>query len=211
MGKSYLRVVVLLGAGCVLAPSAGCQVQQVPVARLIQHQALIDMGGLEESRIASEVKAHVSPPQRWEALNLKKSPLFIDQQWRSPSKQTGLGIAYVRLPIPLPANALVWLAKKEYAKRGEHGEVLAQWTDDLGRPWFEAQNSLYHVRGYVITRGFEAWVIYCGYKRDPHQPPSAAELGVASRALQKIVPTPLAPTLPQRPIASIPQAGSDQF
>jgi len=77
--------------------------------------------------------------------------------------------------------------------------VLGQWTDALGRPWFEAQNSKYHIRGYVVTKGFEAWVIYCGYRRE--RPPSAPELGVAARSLETIVPTPFAEDVPRQPLA----------
>jgi hypothetical protein len=130
----------------------------------------------------------------------KHAALYTDMQWRSPSKMTGVGAAYVRLPIPLPASALVWLAKQEYSKKAQDGELVGQWTDELGRPWFEAQNTKYHVRGYVVTRGFEAWIIYCGYKRE--QPPSASEIGVASRSMETIVPTPMAPDLPQKSMAT---------
>jgi hypothetical protein len=121
-----------------------------------------------------------------------------------------LGVAYVHLPIPVPASMIVWLAKQEYGKRGEEGQLLGEWTDQLGRPWFEAQNAKYHVRGYVITRGFDAWIIYCGYKRTD-QPPSSAELGVASRALERVVPTPIAPEIPDKPLASVPQKHAGSF
>jgi hypothetical protein len=169
------------------------------------------MGGLEDTQVVESVKVHAAAPQKWDVLTPKKTGMYTDQQWRSPSKITGVGVAYIRLPIPLPASALVWLAKKEYAKRGEEGEVLAQWTDHLGRPWFQAQNNKYHVSGYVITRGFEAWIIYCGYKRDQAQPPSAAELGVASRALETIIPTPFATDVPQKPMASGLSEPADRF
>jgi hypothetical protein len=69
------------------------------------------------------------------------------------------------------------------------------------RPWFEAENSNYHVRGSIVVKGFEAWIIYCGYKTA--QPPSAAELGVAARSLETIVPTPYARQVPQRPVAKL--------
>lgn len=202
MGMSY-RAIALLSAAWSLAATTGCQLQSIPTARLIQHQAVADFSGLTDSQTIEAVKVHVAAPRKWESLNLKRTAIYTDQQWRSPTGQTGIGVAYVRLPLPLPAKALVWLAKKEYAKRGEQGEVTAQWTDSLGRPWFEARNDNYHVRGYVITRGFEAWIIYCGYKRSPNQPPSAAELGVAARALETIVPTPFATDVPQRPLAAV--------
>ena len=58
----------------------------------------------------------------------------------------------------------------------------------------------YHVRGYIVSKGFEAWIIYCGYKTA--QPPSATELGVAARSLETIVPTPFAAEVPQKSMAS---------
>ena len=211
MGMPFNRAVLLICAAWSLSLTAGCQVQSVPTKRLIQHQAIIDLAGLEDTQVVDVIKAHVAAPQKWEALKPKKTALFVDQQWRSPSKETGLGVAYLRMPIPLPASALVWLAKKEYAKRGEDGEVLAEWTDQLGRPCFEAQNANYHVRGCVVTKGFEAWIVYCGYKRNPERSPSAAELGVAARAMETVVPTPIATDVPQRPIVSAPSASPDQF
>jgi len=193
---------IALGAlgGLALILSAGCQ-QSVDCVRLIQHQAMIDPAGLGEPQKIEAVKVTACPPQKWVALAIKKTPIYTDMQWRSPSKVTALGIAYVHLPLPLPASMIVWLAKQEYAKQGENGELIGEWTDNLGRPWFEAQNAKYHVRGYVLTHGFDAWIVYSGYKRID-QPPSAAELGVATRALERVVPIPIAPDVPDKPLAS---------
>jgi len=146
------------------------------------------------------VKLHVAPRQKQEKLTPKKTALYTGMQWRRPSKQTGVGVAYLHLPLPIPASTIAWLAQKEYSKKADDGKLLSTWTDELGRPWFEAENNRFHARGYIISRGFEAWIIYCGYRLE--QPPSAAELGVAGRALETIVPTPFAPQIPQRPMAS---------
>src|SRR5688572_32580573 len=59
------------------------------LARLIQHQAIVDVAGLKETETIEPVKVHVAAPQKWEALNIKHSALFIDAQWRSPSRLTG--------------------------------------------------------------------------------------------------------------------------
>ncbi|HYO11500.1 MAG TPA: hypothetical protein VER17_21230 [Tepidisphaeraceae bacterium] len=201
-GLSIARAAVSAAAIVfLLVFSTGCQfAQTVPTARLIQHQAVIDVAGLKEVETYDAVKVHVAAPQKWETLAPKRTTLFTDMQWRSPSKMTGVGVAHIRMPLPLPAGALVWLAKKEYSKGSGDGELLGQWTDSLGRPWFEARNARYHVRGYAVTKGFDAWVIYCGYKRE--QPPSAAELGLAARSLETIVPTPFANKVPQKPMAA---------
>lgn len=186
---------------CCLPAVVGCQLNQtVSAPRLIQHQAMVDPTGLKDAQTIDSVKVHISSPQKWDALKPKSSALYTHQQWRSPSRQTGVGVAYGRLPIPLPAKAIVWLAQSEYTKRDATARLLSSWEDSLGRPWFEAENSKYHIRGYIVTRGFDAWVIYCGYKRE--QPPSSYELSIAFRALETIVPTPFAKDIPQRPLAT---------
>lgn len=196
-----LRTLVVFAGGMIcLASMTGCQMPQtVSTERLIQHQAMIDPTGLKESETIEAVKVHIAAPQRWEQLEPRKHSLYTETQWRSPSKMTGVGVAYVRLPLPIPAKTIGWLAQKEYAKKADDGRVIGQWDDALGRPWFEAENGKYHVRGYIISKGFEAWILYCGYKIE--QPPSASELGVAARALETIVPTSYAPDVPQKSMA----------
>ena len=194
--RTFLLLVALIG----FSSLTGCQLAQtVPTQRLIQHQAMIDPTGLKETEVVELVKVHICAPQRWETLDPKKHSLYTDMQWRSPSRQTGVGICYIRMPLPFSAQTLMWLAKQEYSKKSQDAQVLGEWSDPLGRPWFEAQNSKYHIRGYVVTKGFEAWVIYCGYRRA--QPPSAPELGVAGRSLETIVPTPFAEDVPRQPVA----------
>ena len=198
--KFIRSVVVIVGGMICLSSVTGCQMAQtVSTARLIQHQAMIDPTGLKETEIIEPVKVHIAAPQKWEQLDARKHSLYTETQWRSPSKMTGVGVAYVWLPIPIPARSIAWLAQKEYAKRANDGKILGTWDDALGRPWFEAENSKYHVRGYIVSKGFEAWIIYCGYKTE--QPPSGSELGVAARCLETIVPTSYAPDVPQKSMA----------
>ena len=198
--KSIRSIAVFIGGMICLSSVTGCQMAQtVSTARLIQHQAMIDPAGLNETAVVEPVKVHIAAPQRWEQLEPRKHSMYTETQWRSPSKMTGVGIAYVRLPLPIPAKTITWLAQKEYAKRADDGKVLGTWEDALGRPWFEAENSKYHIRGYIISKGFEAWILYCGYKTE--QPPSASELGVAARSLETIVPTSYSTEVPQRSMA----------
>jgi hypothetical protein len=198
--KFIRSFVVVVGGMICLSSVTGCQMAQtVSTARLIQHQAMIDPAGLNETAVVEPVKVHIATPQRWEQLEPRKHSMYTETQWRSPSKMTGVGVAYVRLPLPIPARTITWLAQKEYAKRADDGKVLGTWEDALGRPWFEAENSKYHIRGYIVSKGFEAWIIYCGYKTE--QPPSASELGVAARSLETIVPTSYATEVPQKSMA----------
>ena len=181
--------------------SSGCQVNPtISTAKLIHHQQVIDTTGLKEVETVEAVKAQAAPPQKWDPLAIKKTALFTDMQWRSPSKMTGVGVAYVRMPLPVPAGALIWFAKQEYCKRADDGKLIGEWTDGIGRPWFEAENKKYHVRGYVVTRGLEAWIVYCGYRTE--QPPSQDELKIAQRSVETIVPTPLAKSIARTPTAT---------
>src|SRR5215218_7952617 len=158
MSLPFSKTLLLLVGVAALSSLTGCQLAQaVPTQRLIQHQAMIDPTGLKDSQICEPVKVHICTPQRWEPLEPKKHAMYMDMQWRSPSKQTGVGVAYLRLPLPIPARSIAWLAQKEYAKKASDGKMIGTWDDQLGRPWFEAQNSNYHVRGYIVSKGFEAW------------------------------------------------------
>ncbi|MBC8106970.1 MAG: hypothetical protein H7Z14_10305, partial [Anaerolineae bacterium] len=122
----------------------------------------------------------------WERIAPRPSRLYSHEQWRSPSGHTGVGVAYIRMPIPLGAGTLAWFAKQEYGKKSEDGRIIAQWTDNLGRTWFEVENKKYHVRGYVTTRGLDAWIIYSGYRLT--STPDPMELSVALRSLETIAP-----------------------
>src|SRR5689334_18730649 len=130
-----------------LALLSGCQfTQSVSTVRLIQHQAMIDPTGLKDVEKCEAVKVHVASPQKWEALVPRKTAVYTDMQWRSPSKMTAVGVAYIHLPLPIPASAIAWLAEREYSKRANDGKLLSNWTDSLGRPWFEAENNRFHAR-----------------------------------------------------------------
>jgi hypothetical protein len=176
----------------VLAFAGGCQTSAPTTnRRLIEHQAMIDFSGLEPAETVEAVKASCSVPHQWEAIPVKKTGLYSHQQWKSPSTHTGFGVVYIRLPLPLSERTLLWFAKREYTKASEDGKLIAQWTDDLGREWFEAQNNKYHVQGFALVRGFNAWVVYFGSKTN--YPPDVAELGLAARAVETFLPDPRRP------------------
>jgi hypothetical protein len=128
----------------------------------------------------------MAAPRRWVPLPFKPNPLYTHEQWKSPSGHTGVGVVCAHLPLPLSTSTVVWLAKKEYVKQGKDGKLLGEWTDSLGRSWFEAENDKYHVRGFVCVKGFTAWIIYFGYKSK--YPPDVAEISLAARAADSVVP-----------------------
>jgi len=192
----FRPAIAWVGLACLVLPAlVGCQpVQSVSVHRLIAHQALIDFSGLKPAQTIEDLKVTASLPQKWQALPLQKKPLYTHQQWRSPTRSTGFGVAYVHLPLPISARTVVWFAKNQYASQSTkdgkpEGKLIAQWTDGVGREWFEAENAKYHITGYAVTSGFDAWIVYSGYRlKDPINP---GEVATASRSCETILPTPL--------------------
>jgi hypothetical protein len=174
-----LLILLTLGSGCQSGPAVSSR-------RLIEHQALIDFSGLKPAEQVAPVRTTLAAPRHWERLVVRSSALYTMEQWRSPSTHTGVGVVYAHLPLPLSANAVVWLAKHEYAKKSNNGKVLGEWVDALGRSWFEAENDKYHVRGYVVVEGFDAWVVFFGYRAN--YPPDLAEISLAARSAETAVP-----------------------
>jgi hypothetical protein len=204
------RIVPLVLLGLLLTGAAGgCQqVQRVSVARLVDHQAMIDFSGLADVATFEPVKAQAAAPRSWKPLDVKRTSLFTDVQWKSPSGVSGVGVTYIKLPLPLGARTILWFAKNEYAKKhGGDGRLVDSWTDDLGRLWFVAENDKYRARGFIVARGWEAWVVYCGYKTE--RPPDATELSLAARCLETIVPLPGdAMETSTAPVGELPTKGS---
>ena len=164
--KSWLSlsILVVLAAG-----GAGCQTTPpVSVPRLLNYQAMIDFSGLSSVQQYDVVKAQAAPPQTWKELVPKRSSMYNDMQWRAPSGNTAVGVAHVKMPLPLDARTLVWFAKSRYAKQSEDGRLIGQWVDDLGRSWFEA------------------WIIYSGFKTQ--EPIDTSELALGARSMETIVP-----------------------
>jgi hypothetical protein len=191
MGNHFIfhaRRILIFGF---LATLASCQLAPpVSVQRLEEHRDLCDQTGLDAIRLINDLKVTWAVPDSWEALPLSKNLLFSHQQWRSPTAATGVGVAHLDLPLPLPAQAIVWFAKNEYFRRARNtkgAHLIGEWTDGLGREWFEAENSRYHVCGYAITRGTQAWIVYSGWRlsRDP----MPREIALAKRSLESVVPT----------------------
>jgi len=179
--------VVAVALFALLTVGPGCRSSSGVVhRRLIEHQALIDFSGLKPGERVESVAVRAATPRQWDTLAPYKTSLYTHQQWRAPSGKTGVGVAHVRLPFPVTTGMLLWIAKREYTKKANDGRILNEWTDDLGRPWFEAENNQYRVRGYVVASGFQAWVVYFGHKVGV--PPDPAELGLAARATDTIVP-----------------------
>jgi hypothetical protein len=171
-------------AALLLISGAGCQSAKPEM--IASQRALIDFTGLGPLMNMSALKSSGSVPQDWDPLPLQQTPLYAHEQWRSPTMTTGVGVACIHLPIPVPAVAILWFAQREYSSTQSDGRSLGRWTDSIGREWFAAENRRFYVRGYVVTRGMDAWIVYCGYRRA--NAPRPDELSLAVRSLETIVP-----------------------
>lgn len=188
-GSSAAASATLLAVTIGLLASAGCQQARPEVTRkLIRHQAMIDFSGLKSVEAVEPLKVSCAAPRQWTTGPLSKTAVYTHQQWKSPSTHTGFGVAMIRLPLPLGQRAVMWFAKREYTKKANDGKLIGEWTDDVGRSWFEAENDKYHVRGFVVTHGFSAWIVYFGHKIA--YPPDPAEITLAARAAETVVPLP---------------------
>jgi hypothetical protein len=175
----------------------GCQLVGTPnvsTRKLVRYQAMLDLSGLKAVQTDETVRVKISPPADWEHLPSYKGGLYTHDQWRSPTHRNGVGVVYIRMPFPFSSSTLSWLAQREYTKRADDGKVLAQWTDGIGRPWFEVENAKFHVRGYVVTNGLDAWIIYAGYRT--LEMPQPEEIAIASRSLESILPIPRGEEIP---------------
>ena len=174
----------VLGVSFVAAMISGCQVgPTVSTKQLARHTALVEKDGLDQTQALVALKILASPPEDWPALKTYTGPLYTHQQWRSPSKATGVGVVYLKLPLPM--NPLVWFAKQEYTKKENNGRLIAEWTDSLGRRWFEAENNKYHAKGYAIVSGTDAWIVYSGYRVMMERNPE--EVALAERCQESIL------------------------
>jgi hypothetical protein len=177
-----LALLTLLGlaSGCTMTHT-------VSTNRLLAHQELIDPTGLKQTQANEALHVTSSPPDQWHSLALQKTALFTHQQWKSPTGATGSGVLYVHLPLPLSAKMVLWFAKFQYTRDATgDGKLLGQWTDELGRPWFEAEDAKYHVKGYAVVDGFSAWIVYFGYKKN--HPANESELDLAAKYVQTVIP-----------------------
>jgi len=179
-----LVCICILGA---LGAAGGCQVAPMASgAKIAEYRQQVDASGLVAPISVEPLKASIAPPVRWVALKMQKTLLYTHQQWRSPTCKSAVGITYIRLPFPMSTKTLAWFAGNEARKQTVDGKLIRQRTDSLGREWFEAETPKYHVTGYAMTRGQDAWINYCGYHVSEAK--SEAEIELARRALETIIP-----------------------
>jgi hypothetical protein len=191
--------------------AAGCQLPQPELSsRLAAHVAMVDQSDLGADTVLPDLKVKAAIPRGWEPMSSQSTALYEHEQWRSPSRMTGVGVVLIHLPFPMSAKALVWLAKTQYSRQNaaDHKpdpKVMGEWTDSVGREWFEGENEKYHIKGYVVTNGFDAWAVYSGYRLRGVK--RADEINMAFRSMDSIVPLPLvkkpdAPVMQEIPLSA---------
>ncbi|HEY1923439.1 MAG TPA: hypothetical protein VGG44_11870 [Tepidisphaeraceae bacterium] len=178
---------ILIAAATALC--AGCQYQSISAARLEMHQSNLNKSGLTSLRVNPILKITYAPPELWVPLVPQENVLYSHQQWRSPDHQVGMGVAYAHTPVPISADMLIWFARAQYSKtQAAKGHVLGQWTDSLGRCWFEGENDKFHITGYAMTHGRDAWIVYSGYRLGGKA--SLNEIALAAKGADSVAPIP---------------------
>ena len=84
-----------------------------PRALFNEHRDKINETGLALAMPLEPLKVNAAFPSGWLPLPLQKNPLYSHQQWRSPTRRTGVGVTYVHMPLPLSTKTLVWFAMNE--------------------------------------------------------------------------------------------------
>ena len=188
MGR-FGRPAVQFLIAAVLAMCVGCQYSSVSITQLELHQSHLNRTGLTIPRENSMLEITLAPPETWDKLPAQHNLVYSHQQWRSPDRQVGMGVAYVHMPLAVSPQTIIWFAKAEYVRSGDvGGRLLRQWTDPLGRCWFAAEDAEYHVMGYAMTRGCDAWIVYSGYRLAGNPP--KAEVALAARGADSVAPLP---------------------
>jgi hypothetical protein len=168
---------------------AACQVQSVSTPALQTIQAKLDRSGLKPEQENSELHITWALPAGWEAFPARNNLLYEHRQWRAPDRCAGFGVAYIHTPVPFSPKTVIWFAKNQYSSRNSNshsGRVLKQWSDDAGREWFEAENDTYHVKGFAMSRGCSAWIVYSGYR--VRMKPDPSEIAEADSAAASVAP-----------------------
>src|SRR5258705_11738222 len=99
MGLCFMGTLSWLVRGCrlgfvftaVSAFVSGCQMAApAPKALFSDYREKLNESGLALPLAVDPLQVHAAFPAGWQALPLQKNALYTHQQWRSPSKRTGV-------------------------------------------------------------------------------------------------------------------------
>src|SRR5579872_6694408 len=96
-----MKIILRLLAGMAVATLSACQLQSVSTVQLEMHQALVNHTGLSPVEFHKALRIACSPPREWDPLPLDSNVIYSHQQWRSPDRHVGMGVAYMHTPMPV--------------------------------------------------------------------------------------------------------------
>ena len=140
----------------------------------------------------ADVRARCPPPADWQAKPLELFPRSVQRVWLSPTGRTAYGVIYIRLPLPVGPDLVLWRFIADMREMEGDGRLISRERSDDGELRFVAENPRYRFNARLHTAGRDAWIIYAGVERD--QPPDAAEFSLAESARDATVHG-LAPTI----------------
>ena len=134
------------------------------------------------------LEAMVTPPVGWQPDPLKRTNRHAHQAWISPSGKTAYGVIRMNLPLPFIGPEPVLRAFLDEMRRTEgQATLLSRATDRrLSGIRFVAEGGQYKVRTNLVVRGFRAWAVYAGTRRDAEEVPGELDLAERARERTKI-------------------------
>ena len=194
--RVVVATIVLLAAGCAsrhVAPRTGDSAR----APILAYATDTVGRGLSDMTVAEPVlpdpvpyppvEAMVAPPPGWQPDPLKTSTTHSHQVWISPSGNTAYGVIRMNLPLPFIGPDLVLRPFLDEMRRSEGEATLLSRKTDRRLPGpgirFVAEGGEYKIRTNLMTRGFRAWAVYAGTRRDA--PESLDELDQAEQARER--------------------------
>jgi hypothetical protein len=135
-----------------------------------------------------ELEAVVTPPVGWQPDPLKRTSRHAHQAWISPSGHTAYGVIRMNLPLPFLGADRVLKGFLDEMERTEGEAALLCRTTDRRLPGirFVAEGGQYKLRANLVVRGFRAWAVYAGTRRDAQEVPGELDLAERARELTRI-------------------------
>ena len=152
---------------------------------------------LDEAAPVAEVAATLAPPAGWSRRPLQEKPFARHLQFRSPDEHAPRRRREVRAPAAALGREPDVARQATLPAAGERrlrpaGDV----GDELGRRWLrgttkgrvnvDGEAGDWEAVGYLVTKGFDGWMVYRSRRTDIDPP--ADDLAAAERAVEAVVP-----------------------
>ena len=134
----------------------------------------------------TDVLAQCRPPLPWQPKPLEHFPRSVQRVWLSPTGRTAYGVIYIRLPLPVGPDLVLWRFIADMRDMEGDGRLISRERNGGGEIRFVAETPRYRFNARLHTASRNAWVIYAGVRRD--EPPDAEEFSVAESARDATIP-----------------------